>query len=86
MGFQAGAHMEGLVHQHEDEKWKRNITESKDADHIDVMSQLSDVNLKQRLMDSKLTECHDDVRAMSMMLQKVRQLHVWLSKLLNNRD
>ena len=86
MGFQAGAHMEGLVHQHEDEKWKRNITESKDADHIDVMSQLSDVNLKQRLMDSKLTECHDDVRAMSMMLQKVRQLHLWPSKLLNNRD
>ena len=74
------------MHQLEDEKWKRNITESKDADHIDVMSQLSDVNLKQRLMDSKLTECHDDVRAMSMMLQKVRQLHVWLSKLLNNRD
>jgi dsDNA-binding SOS-regulon protein len=63
--------MEGLVHQHEDEKWKRNITESKDADHIDVMSQLSDANLKQRLMDSKLTECHDDVTAMSMMLQEV---------------
>ena len=74
--------MEGLVYQYEDERWKRNLTESKDADHMDVISQLSDVNLKQRLMDSKLTECHDDVRAMSMMLQKVRQSHMWTSKLL----
>ncbi|KAF8736321.1 hypothetical protein AX14_000497 [Amanita brunnescens Koide BX004] len=68
--FNAAAHMQGLVHQHEDERWKRNITESKDADHKDVMAQLADVNLNQRLTESRLIECHEDVRAMSMMLQQ----------------
>ena len=78
--------MQGLVHQHEDERWKRNITESKDADHKDVMAQLADVNLNQRLTESRLIECHEDVRAMSMMLQQVRRFHMWRYKLLNNRE
>lgn len=75
--------MEGLVYQtegekwkrnfqDEDEKWKRNIKESWDADHVDVMKQFSAVDFKQRVVDSKVTECHDDIRALQVMMQKVR--------------
>ncbi|KAF8351809.1 kinase-like domain-containing protein [Amanita rubescens] len=59
-----------LVHQKEDEKWQRNLEESLDADHKDIMRQLSAVGFKQRVVESNLTECRDDIKALSTMMQR----------------
>ena len=40
--FQAGVHMEGLVYQHEDETWKRNLTLEKAHKDVALILQILD--------------------------------------------
>ena len=70
MTFQAASHMEIQVHHKEDEKWKRNLVESLDADHKAVMNELAAANFPKRIMESGVTE--NDRRTISRMMQRVR--------------
>jgi hypothetical protein len=61
-----------LAWQKEDEKWKRDLSESLDADHMAIMKLLSSVTLVQQAADSKLTESQGDMRKLLNMIQQVR--------------
>ncbi|KAF8736279.1 hypothetical protein AX14_000540 [Amanita brunnescens Koide BX004] len=66
--FMAASHMEIQVHHKEDEKWKRNLVESLDADHKAVMNELAAANFPKRIMESGVTE--NDRRTISRMMQR----------------
>lgn len=67
--------METLVNQKADEKWKRDLKESQDADHKAIMDQLAAGDFLQRVMASKLMENQNEIKVISMMMQKVRKLY-----------
>ena len=79
MIVQTASHMETQVYQKEDEKWKRNLKESLDADHKAVMNELAAANFSKRIMESNITE--NDRRTISRMMQRVRSssIHVEVS-------
>jgi serine/threonine protein kinase len=66
----AATNLESLAWQKEDEKWKRDLSESLDADHQAFMKLLSSVTLVQQAADSKLTESQSDMRKLLNMIQK----------------
>lgn len=72
MHIQAAAQMEALAGQKEDEKWKRDLKESLDADHKALLKEFAAVNFVQRATESKVIESQNDFRTLSIMMQKVR--------------
>lgn len=70
--FKAVAQMEMLVLQKEDEKWKRDFKESMDADHQAIMKEFATANFVQRATESRIVDSHDDLRTLSILMQKVR--------------
>lgn len=75
--IQATSHMETQVYQKEDEKWKRNLKESLDADHQEVMKELAASNFPKRITECNITE--NDRKTISRMMQRVRHLSYTLS-------
>jgi hypothetical protein len=67
---QTVSHMETQVYQKEDEKWKRNLKESLDADHQEVMKELAASNFSKRITECNITE--NDRKTISRMMQRVR--------------
>ena len=67
--------METLVNQKADEKWKRDLKESQDADHKAIMDQLAAANFMQRVMETKLMDNQNEIKMISKMMQKVRQVY-----------
>ncbi len=84
--LQAAAQMETLARQKEDEKWKRDLRESLDADHQALLKEFSAVNFVQRATESKVIESQTDFRTLSIMMQKVRLTSSWRSRLSKLRD
>lgn len=72
MPFKAVAQMEVLVRQKEDEKWKRDLKESMDADHQALMKEFAAANFVQRATESKIIDSQNDLRTLSILMQKVR--------------
>ena len=72
MSSQTAAHMETLVNQKADEKWKRDLKESQDADHKAIMDQLAAANFMQRVMESTLRDNQNEIKMISKMMQKAR--------------
>lgn len=58
----------------ENEKWTRGLKESMDADHKAIMEQFAAIDFTQRVTESELWQHRDDIRAILMMMQKVREL------------
>jgi hypothetical protein len=72
MHFKAVAQMEMLVLQKEGEKWKRDFKESMDADHQAIMKEFAAANFVQRATESRIIDSHNDLRTLSILMQKVR--------------
>ena len=64
--------MELLVRQKEDEKWKRDFKESMDADHQALMKEFAAANFVQRATESRIIDSQNDLRSLSILMQKVR--------------
>ena len=70
--FKTAAQMEVLVRQKEDEKWKRDLKESLDADHQALMKEFAAANFVQRARESSIVDSQNDLRTLSFLMQKVR--------------
>ncbi|KAK2465787.1 hypothetical protein APHAL10511_002331 [Amanita phalloides] len=75
--FTTAANLEVLAHRKEDEKWKRDLKESLDADRIALVKELSGVNFVQRAMEDRVIESQNDCKQLLDMMQKhLAQNHV----------
>ncbi len=60
----------------ENEKWTSDLKESLDVDHKAIMEQFAAVDFTRRVMESKLLQHQDNIRAVLMMMQTVRKLYM----------